>query len=94
MLKEILLGIDLGLIVSLLHTSRRLRMSKQHLLLLTAMKPTVKTPQSTHSFTINMPPRLRISGELKPPREVLRYGLLITITYNALLATCIITGCI
>jgi len=94
MLREVLLGIDVGLAVSLFYIFHRLRIERWHLLLLSVTEPAEEALQSIHSFTLNVPPRLRSSGKLKPLGEVLRYGLLIFVAYNVLLATCITAGCV
>ncbi len=92
--REVLLGVDVGLAISLFHMYLRLRRERQRPLLFSAMRPASGAPRGARSFILTVPPRLGGDGRLRPLGEVLRHGLLLFSAYNALLAVCILAGCI
>ncbi len=92
--REVLLGVDVGLTISLFHMYLRVRMERQRLLLFSTMEPAGEASRGARSLTLTVPPRLGGGGRLRPLGEVLRHGLLLFSAYNALLAVCILAGCI
>ena len=90
MLREVLLGLDVGLAVALLRTYLQHR--RPRVVVAASRGGAGGLGPGVHVLVV--PPRLGGGRRLAPPGAVLRVGLAVFAAYNAVLAACAAAGCL